>query len=201
MLPTAFGTEKPLQEETLRNGLVLSTVLVSVVLAGCGSGAGTAPEPSTSGGETPPAETTSAYPPRTGPVKSLDVSDQCSLVKPDQATSLGADQPQEPTQSSGKTGCDHIKGEAGGGFMVFVSADKSETMQKFADARKSKVQMSDIAGYPAAEIGDDRNCLLSVDVSDHGQLFFNTLVSDGQSVPCDLTKRFAEVALQNLPNA
>lgn len=184
----------------MRNGLVLSTVLAGVVLAGCGSGAGPAPAPAPSGGETPPAETTSAYPPRSGPAKSLDVSDQCSLVKPDQATSLGADQPQEPSQSSGKTGCDHLKGEAGGGFMVFVSADKSETMHRFADAR-TNVQVIDIGGYPAAQIGDDTSCLLSVDVSDQGQLFFNTLVSDGQSVPCDLTKRFAEVALQNLPNA
>lgn len=185
----------------MRNGLVLSTVLASFVLAGCGSGAGSAPTPTTPGGEeTPPAETTSAYPPRTGPAKSLEISDQCSLVKPDQATSLGADQPQKPTQSSGKTGCDNVKGEAGGGFMVFVSADKSETMQKFADAR-TDVQVTDIGGYPAAQIGDDTNCLLSLDVSDQGQLFFNTLVSDGQNNPCDLTKRFAEVALQNLPNA
>lgn len=185
----------------LRSGLVLSTVLAGVLLAGCGSGAGTTPTPTAPGTEPPAGETSSAYPPRTSGAKSLEIGDQCSMVTAEQATALGADQAPKVGESNGKPGCDYLQGEAGGGFMVFVAANKAETMQKFANARKSKVQMMDIGGYPTAQVGDDKSCLLSVDVADQGSLYINTLVSNGQHDPCDLSKRFAETALQNLPNA
>lgn len=84
--------------------------------------------------------------------------------------------------------------------MVFVAVDKSVTMQKFAELRPS-TQMTDIGGYPTGEIGDDTSCLHSVDISDHGSLLINTLVSDGKNVPCELSRKFAEVAWQNIPNA
>ncbi|SDZ39078.1 Protein of unknown function [Saccharopolyspora shandongensis] len=74
-------------------------------------------------------------------------------------------------------------------------------MQKFADARKSSVQMIDISGYPTAQVGNKTNCLLALDVSDQGSLYVNTVAPSGNPNPCDLSKQFAEAALKNLPNA
>ncbi|MEV0696611.1 DUF3558 domain-containing protein [Saccharopolyspora sp. NPDC050389] len=187
------------EESIVRKGLAVGAVLISVLVAGCGGGAETPEPPAETNSSSEPTATQSA---RTAPVKSLDVSDQCSLVAETRAKSFGADQAAEPGESNGKKGCDYMKGVSGGGFIVFVSADKSQTMQKFADARKSKTQMIEVGGYPAAQVPvDQASCLLALDVSDQGSLYINTLVPSGSPNPCDLSKQFAEAALQNLPDA
>lgn len=183
----------------MRKGLGVGLALAGLVMGGCSSPGEPAPVP-----EPPEAAVPSEVAPvssaRTSPVKSLDLAEPCVIVTFDQAKHLGADQEPEPGESNGKPGCDYLQGEAGGGFMIFVAADRSETMQKFAEKR-SRARIVDIGGYPTAEIGDETSCLHSVDVSDQGALFLNTLVSDGKNVPCELSRRFAEAALQNLPNA
>lgn len=187
-----------LKEKDLRKGLALSAVAVSLLLGGCSGAESRESQPEAPAPAVPP-ETTAARSARTAPAKSLDLAEPCVVVSQSQAQKLGADQVPKVRESNDKIGCDYLQGEAGGGFMVFVSADKSETMQKFADMRSSNVQMTEIGGYPTAQIGDDTNCLLSLDVSDHGHLFLNTLVSDGEGDPCGLSRQFAELALQNLP--
>lgn len=194
MRPMACG------EEILRKGLALGAVLASLFLAGCGGGAD----------ETRPTEEQTAAPEtsassqsgRTSPAKSLDLADQCAIIAGDQAKQLGADQEPRAVESNGIPGCRYNMGASGGGFMVFVGVDKSKTMQQFADARKSSVEMTDISGYPTAQLGTNKtNCTLSLDVADKGSLFVNGLVSSGDPNPCELSKRFAEAALQNLPGA
>ncbi|WP_245761718.1 DUF3558 domain-containing protein [Saccharopolyspora shandongensis] len=186
-------------EEIVRKRLAVGAVLASMLLAGC-SGGPTEPPRTTSTGSAP-SEPTVTQSNRSAQAKSLDVADQCSIVTEPQAKSLGADQPPETSDSNGKAGCDYLQGKSGGGFIVFVSADKSQTMQKFADARKSSVQMIDISGYPTAQVGNKTNCLLALDVSDQGSLYVNTVAPSGNPNPCDLSKQFAEAALKNLPNA
>ncbi|MDA3650187.1 DUF3558 domain-containing protein [Saccharopolyspora indica] len=184
----------------MRKGLALGAVLASLFLAGCGGGTGeTGPSSEQSAA---PETSASSQPERTSPPKSLDLADQCAIITGDQAKQLGADQEPRAVESSGVPGCRYNLGASGGGFMVFVGADKSQTMQQFADARKSSIEMTDISGYPTAQLGTNKtNCTLSVDVSDQGSLFVNALVSSGDPNPCDLSKRFAEAALQNLPGA
>lgn len=182
----------------MRKALAVGAFLASAVLAGC-SGQEGGDAPPTSDNATPAVK---PQPHRAAPTKSLDVAEPCSVVSQDQAKSLGADQPPEPGDSNGKPGCDYLQGASGGGFMVFISADKSQTMQKFADARRSSAQMLDVGGYPAAQVGTNKtNCLLSLDVSDQGSLYINTLVPHGDPNPCELSKQFAQAAIQNLPNA
>lgn len=186
------------EESIVRKGLAVSAVLISVLVAACGGGAETPAHPVETNRSAEPTPSQSA---RTAPAKSLEVSDQCSLVTQAEAESLGADQAAKPGESNGKQGCDYMKGESGGGFIMFVAADKARTMQKFADERKSKAQMIDVGGYPAAQVEvDQASCLLAVDVSDQGSLFINSLVPHGDPKPCDLAKQFAESAIQNLPN-
>ncbi|MBB5152738.1 DUF3558 domain-containing protein [Saccharopolyspora phatthalungensis] len=183
----------------MRKGLAISAVLASLVLAGCSGGSDeTGP---TTDASAPPSEPTATQSARTAPAKSLDI-DRCSIVSQAQAKQLGADQQPRERDSNGTPGCNYDLGTSGAGFMVFLAADKAETMQKFADARRSNVKMIDIGGYPAARVGTNKtNCLLSLDISDKGSLYVNTLVPSGTPNPCDLSMQFAEAALQNLPNA
>ncbi|MEV0054190.1 DUF3558 domain-containing protein [Saccharopolyspora shandongensis] len=191
--------QKLSEEEILRKGLAVSAVLASVLLAGCsGGGGGTTPPTATSAASEP----TTSQSARTAPAKSLDVADRCSIVSQDQAKQLGADQEPRERESNGKPGCNYDLGTSGGGFMVFVAADKKQTMQKFADSRKSSVEMTEVGGYPAAQVLVDKSsCLLALDVSDQGSLYVNGLVPSGSLNPCDLSKQFAEAAIKNLPNA
>ncbi|GAA0515289.1 hypothetical protein GCM10011581_49100 [Saccharopolyspora subtropica] len=182
----------------MRKGLAVGAVLASVLLAGCSGGGDVTP----SAGTSTPTEPTTSQSARTAPAKSLDVADRCSIVTSDQARQLGADQSPRERESNGKPGCNYDLGRSGGGFMVFVAADKSQTMQKFADARKSSVQMIDISGYPTAQVAvDEASCILALDVSDEGSLYVNGLVPSGSPNPCDLSRQFAEAALTNLPDA
>ncbi|MEU6261612.1 DUF3558 domain-containing protein [Saccharopolyspora shandongensis] len=184
----------------MRKGLAASAVLVGLLLAGCSGGARETPP--TTDASVPTSESTSAQSARSGPAKSLDLGDRCSIVSESQAKELGADQQPRERESNGTPGCNYDLGTSGAGFMVFVAVDKTETMPQFADARRSSVQMIDIGGYPAAQVGTNKtNCLLSLDVSSQGSLYINTLVPSGNQNPCDLSKRFAEAALKNLPNA
>ncbi|MFD0487146.1 DUF3558 domain-containing protein [Saccharopolyspora spinosporotrichia] len=168
------------------------------MLAGCGGG----------GAETPPGDggATSAQPPsetkstRTAPQKSVSVADRCSVVSADQARAIGADQAPEERESTGFLGCDYQLGKTAEGWLVFVSATDKETMQDFAEGASDGVP-TNVGGYPATQVGDERRCLLSVDVSDKGSLYINTVVSEAPVEPCGLSKQFADAALKNLPNA
>lgn len=119
----------------------------------------------------------------------------------EQARSIGADQPPRERESNGVPGCNYDLGETGKGFMVFVAVDSSETMQEFAAKRSSSVEMIDVAGYPTAEVGTtDINCMLSLDISDKGSLLINTVAREGPD-SCEVSKKFAEAAVKNLPDA
>lgn len=184
----------------MRKGLAAGAVLASFVLAGC-SGSGGATDPGTSAPVEPPAPETSSA--RAAPAKALDLPDACAVVTAEQAQSLGADQAPRPNEMHGTAGCSYQAGEAGsnGGWSAFVSADKSQTLQDFT-AGMDGVENVDVAGYPAAQIGTNAtNCILVLDVSDQGSLSIETLARTGTPNPCELSKKVAEAAVQNLPNA
>jgi hypothetical protein len=180
----------------VHKGLAAGVVLIALLAAGCGSGKG-APGP-----ESPaPSAPSPNQPKRSASAKSLQLADKCSVVTSAQAGSLGADQPPRPRDSNGKPGCDYDQGAASAGFAVFVAADTSQTMEKFASMRSQSAQHFDLSGYPAARVAvGTTNCLLAVDVSDQGSLYINTLVPSGNPNPCDLSQKFAQAAVQNLPN-
>ncbi|MER5390960.1 DUF3558 domain-containing protein [Saccharopolyspora sp. NPDC002686] len=179
----------------------MSAVLASVLLAGCSAGSegSQSPDTDTSSTQTAPSEPTPEQSSRTAPVKSLEIGDQCSVLSEAQAQELGADQAPRARESNGRPGCNYALGQAGTKFSVFVSVDKTETMKKLA-AGKPGSQPTEVAGYPAVEVGIKTNCIVSLDISDQGQLFVNSSVSSGDPNPCDLAKRFAEAAVNNLPN-
>ncbi|KAA5832103.1 DUF3558 domain-containing protein [Saccharopolyspora hirsuta] len=189
--------------ENLRKGLAASAVLASVLLAGCSGGSG---EPVPTGTGTPQEQVTSEAPAtqsaRTAPAKSLEIGDRCAIISEAQVKELGADQAPRERESNGKPGCSYGRGTAGVDATVFVAVDKSSTMQKYAESATKEPEKSEIAGYPAVQVSlVETNCTLVLDVSDQGSLFVNTVVSSADPNPCELSKRFAEAALQNLPNA
>ncbi|WP_170210339.1 DUF3558 domain-containing protein [Saccharopolyspora antimicrobica] len=183
----------------MRKGLAVGAVFAAVLLAGCSGGGNTTETTAAS----TPAEQPSSPPSsaRTAPAKSLDISDKCGIVAESQWRNLGGDQAPRPRELEGIAGCGYAAGEAGtdGGWSVFVGTDPNQTFKDFVDS--SDAEMTEVAGYPAAEVGGvPTNCILVLDVSDQGSLAVHTLARTGNPNPCDLSKQFAEAALQNLPN-
>lgn len=184
----------------MRKGLIVGAAFVSVVLTGC-SGGGAAPGPSSTA---PPTETPA--PPsssRTGPAKSLQVADACGVLSPEQQQALGISGAPRARESNGVPGCTFESGDAGsaGGWSAFVAVKPGETMQQFTE-RMANEQPATVAGYPAVQIAqNNRNCILSVDVSDQGSVFVNGISRDESADACEAIKKVAEAAVQNLPNA
>ncbi|MGP4020029.1 DUF3558 domain-containing protein [Saccharopolyspora sp. 5N708] len=176
-------------------------LFASLLLSGCaGNGDGTEPPQTSASAESSTLETSSA---RTGPAKSLDLSDACSIVTEAQWKELGGDQPPNARESNGKPGCNYEAGESGsdGGWNVFVAADTARNLKQFVDTSPN-AETTEVAGYPAAQVGTTgTNCIVVVDVADQGSLFINGLTRSTNPNPCDLSKQFAEAAIQNLPDA
>lgn len=183
----------------MRKGLTVGAIFASVVLAGCSGGGATTESPTSA-----PAETTA--PPsssRTAPAKSLQVGDACGVLTPEQQQALGADQPPRARESRGMQGCNFMSGDAGtaAGWNAFVSVTPTQTMQKFMKMHTT-AESTTVAGYPAANTEiNNRNCTVSVDVSDKGSVVVNGMSRDESVNGCDVMKKVAEAVVQNLPNA
>lgn len=179
--------------EILRRALAAGGIL-GLLLAGCSSGAGqSVPTPTSSAPSTPQ---------RAAPAKSLKVSNQCSIIQESQWRAIGADQAPYTRSSNGVPGCEYQLGEAGGnGWSVFVGTDTSTTMAQFA-AQRPGAQDSSVSGYPVATAKiNSESCILAADVADQGSLLVNVLTPTGQPDGCGLATKFAQAAIQNLPNA
>lgn len=186
----------------MRKGLAGSAILASVMLAGCSSGGAETP-PTGAGGDSSamPTPTSKAGPQRTAPAKSLALPDKCAVVAEEQWRFLGADQPPQQLESNGKQGCKYQSGAAGttAGWIMFIAVDPNRTMQEYADSADDATS-SNINGYPAVQVDNGSGCLTTVDVSDKGSLFINN-ISRADEKACELSKKFAKAALENLPNA
>ncbi|MEU6261606.1 DUF3558 domain-containing protein [Saccharopolyspora shandongensis] len=174
----------------MRKELAAGAVAAGLLLTGCSTGAAPADQPPNGSN-------------RAAAAKSLEVSDPCSLVAPEQAKELGLDQEPKPADSGGKPGCRYESGTPGGpGWSVFVAADAKRTFQQFTEA-EPKAQKLDIGGYPAAKVNDPSGCTLVVDVADSGSLLVSALVRSGAPIAvgtsCDAAKRTTEAALKTLP--
>lgn len=191
------------EEEILRKGLAATAVLTSLVLAGCGGGSAETP-PTGEGGssESAPAPSNESESQRTAPAKSLELPEECAIVTQQQSQELGADQQPRQRESVGTSGCQYESGKASTGWAVFVAADTKETLADFKKERGTLADDVEISGYPAAQVDTtDTDCMVSVDVSDNGSLFVQTLSPQGNPAPCELSKKFAEAAVKNLPDA
>ncbi|MFB9567852.1 DUF3558 domain-containing protein [Saccharopolyspora hordei] len=171
--------------------------------AGCG---GEASPPAGSTDTAPPApETSKPQSARTGPAKAVEVADKCSIVTEQQATALGADQPLRERDSNGQLGCTYQKGKAGTpGWSAFVAVDGGSTFTAEVEARNEPTKKGEVAGYPIAGYDSGRGCVLYADVSDQGYLIVNiarTSTADPGIDMCQQAEKFAEAAIQNLPNA
>lgn len=174
--------------------VIAMAVVCTAVLAGCANEPGT-PTPAPEQAQGSPSK-------RTAPAKSLVSADACAVVTEPQRQQLGADQPPRVRDVLGKQACHYQHGMAGaGGWAVAVAVDSTQTMGDFARQRGSLGTPLEIAGYPAVQVPTAKNCLMSVDIADRGSLYLNTLSASGTPRPCELSKQFAEAALQNLPNA
>lgn len=183
----------------MRKGLTIGAVFASVLLAGC-SGGGASTEPPT---DTPSETTAPPSSARTAPAKALQVADACSVLTPEQQQALEANEPPRARESNGVPGCTFEDGgeSAADGWTAFVAVKADQTMQQFTEAQTNE-QPTDVAGYPAMQIGtNNRNCMVSVDVSDQGSVFVNGLSRNEAVNGCDITKKVAEAVVQNLPNA
>lgn len=187
----------------MRKGLAAVAVFSSLAVAGCSAGgADSAPPP-----QQPAPPPAPAGPARTAPAKSLDVADKCSILKSDQLQQLGLDQPPRPFDITGQgvPGCRYQQGQAvsEGGAAVNVGVNPRETMAQFQATHQGKNSQVDIAGYPAVDNVPVRiNCVVSMDVSDHGSLSVVSQVGPGgHTDPCQIANQAAQAAVQNLPNA
>ncbi|MDA3630218.1 DUF3558 domain-containing protein [Saccharopolyspora sp. WRP15-2] len=187
----------------MRKGLAAGAVLASLFLAGCGGQA--SPPAESADAPTQSAETSTPKSARTAPAKSLEVADKCSIVTEQQATALGADQAPRARDSNGQAGCTYQKGKAGTtGWGAFVAASEGSTFNAEVESRGEATKKGEVAGYPTAGYDSGRGCVLFADVSDQGYLLVNILrtSTDDPGVDmCQQAEKFAEAAIQNLPNA
>jgi hypothetical protein len=190
-----------LEEQIVGKGLAASAVLVGLLAAGCASGNGQ-PLPTT--GAAPPPAPTADQPKRTAPAKSLQLADKCSIVSEQQWRALGADQPPRARNSNGQDGCNYGKGKFGTtGWSIFVAAAGGTTFQQEAAQRGQPTKASIVAGYPVAEYSTGNGCVLFADISDQGHLIANIInnSTDNPGVDlCQQAEKFAQAAVQNLPN-
>lgn len=190
----------------MRKGLVASTLLCGLLVAGCGGQSSDAGSDSPGAGQ-PPEPPSQPKPSRTAPAKQLQVADPCSIIPDEKRNELGLDQPPRPRESNGKPGCQYQAEQAGssGGWGAFVAADSSRTMQQFSQSSAGQGMDENIAGYPIHLVDSGGGCLAAVDVSDSGSLFINALVRPGADRAkinaCEQVKSVAEAATQSLPNA
>lgn len=199
-MPRAASTEA-----LLRKGFAASVVALGLLAAGCGAGAQT-PQPTTGGQAAPAPTSTAAGPKRTGPAKSLTVADKCSLVPQQQWQGLGADQTPRARDSNGQSGCTYQKGAAGTtGWSVFVAAAPGTTFQQEVEQRGQPAASGELGGgYPFAEFPVATGCVLFADVSDQGHLIANIARNSPDDPGVDLcqqAQKFAQAAVQSLPNA
>ncbi len=183
----------------MRKGLTLGAILGGVLLAGC-SGGGAAPEPPSSAPVEPPAPPSSS---RTAPAKQLQVADACGVLTPEQQQAIGVNEPPRARESNGVPGCTFEDGgdNATDGWSAFAAVKQGETLQQFTE-RMANEQPATVAGYPAVQIASgNRNCIVSVDVSDQGSVFVNGISRNEAVNGCDVMKKVAEAVVQNLPNA
>ncbi|SFT32610.1 Protein of unknown function [Actinopolyspora lacussalsi subsp. righensis] len=192
---------------TVTTGISLAAGLL--LLAGCGGGqTGQAAQDTTDTGTSAPTSTSSGagvgLPERTAPAKSLDLSEPCAIISQQQATNLGVNQPLESANSNEKKGCRYQKGNPGteGGWYIFVAADTKQTAQDFS-SRSPDGRVTKISGYHAYQVDDGGACMIAVDVSDEGSIFINgiTRLQKNRAAACPISTKFAEAAIENLPEA
>ncbi|NHD15559.1 MULTISPECIES: DUF3558 domain-containing protein [Actinopolyspora] len=192
----------------MRNTITTSISLLAgiLLLAGCGGQTDQTAQNTTTGANTPTSTSNAAgvnLPERTAPAKSLKLDNPCSIITQQQQSNLEVDQPTEGKNLSDNHGCDYKRGKSGseGGWAMFVAADTDRTTQEFADKRPSG-KVASIAEYPAYQVEKQYGCLVAMDVSDSGSLFVNgTTRLQTRAAPCSVATKFAESAIENLPNA
>jgi hypothetical protein len=128
-------------------------------------------------------------------------------VTQQQWQTLGADQTPRARVSNGQSGCNYGKGQAGtsGSWSIFVAASPGTTFQQEAGQRATPTHSGQLdGGYPFADYSLVTGCVLFADVSDQGHLIANI----GRNSPdspgfdlCQQAEKFAQAAIQNLPNA
>ncbi|MFI0466077.1 DUF3558 domain-containing protein [Saccharopolyspora sp. 5N102] len=188
-----------------RKALMVGAALLGLVLAGCG---GPAEDPPSDGQETTGQSTATqepVTPPRTGPAKAAEIASKCSIVAESQWKSLGADEEPRERTSNGLAGCQYQKGKAGtAGWGVFVAVSGNASFDEEVGKRRDPNKIADLAGYPAAAYQESTGCVLYVNISDKGFLISNiakTSTADPGVDMCQQAEKFAEAAIQNLPNA
>ncbi|GAA4848384.1 hypothetical protein GCM10025787_33830 [Saccharopolyspora rosea] len=193
------------EEMLRRKALAAVAVLAGLAVTSCGGGG--AAEPSV-GHETPGQATGApkpATPPRTGPAKATALADKCAVVTEEQWRELGADKAPRERTSNGKPGCQYQKGDAGAqGWGVFVAVSDQTSFEEQVQKRSAPTKTTDLGGYPAAEYQSKLGCVLFAGVSDRGFVISNALstsTADPGVDMCQQAEKFAQAAIQNLPNA
>ncbi|WP_190822903.1 DUF3558 domain-containing protein [Saccharopolyspora pogona] len=192
-------------EEDLRKVFVAGSIIFGLVLTGCGGN----PENTTPGGdatsEKPTATEESPTPPRSGPAKATDVAEKCSIVPESVSQGEGADQAPRELESNGRMGCKYQKGKAGTpGWSVFVAVSGQTSYDAEVGKRVQPTKTADLGGYPGVEYQDGTGCVLYADISDNGFLIANagkTGTADPGVDLCQQAEKFAQAAIQNLPDA
>ncbi|MER7014145.1 DUF3558 domain-containing protein [Saccharopolyspora sp. NPDC000359] len=195
--------------EALRKALAVSSLALALVVAGCGSN----PSDSTGGGDaTSGQEMTESSatskpsgPPRTGPAKVTDVADKCSIVNQPQWQSEGADQAPRELELNDRLGCKYQQGQAGSaGWSVFVAVNGESSYDEEVSKLTQSTAAVDLGGYPAVKYELATNCILYANISDQGLLVANAGRNSSSATDvnlCERAEKFAQLAIQNLPDA
>lgn len=136
----------------------------------------------------------------------MNVADKCSIVTQQQWQALGADQTPRARVSLGQSGCNYAKGQAGTtGWTVFVAASPGTTFQQESSQRGQPTHSGTFdGGYPYSDYAVTTGCVLFADVSDQGHLIANVARNSPDDPGVDLcqqAEKFAQAAVQSLPNA
>ncbi len=185
---------------------VVAVLALAAVLASCSAGgrkpaaadasADAAPEPSASAPDDP-------IQPVRNP-KDLAAIQPCLLLTAAQLEANRIDQPGQPRDLLGSTGCQWSDKARTREFAVFVDIGNDVLRNVYSQRDTIPVlEVTQVAGQPAIRTKDDVNstsCYFRVAAADNQTLILRyTSLGPGREDPCIPAKAFAETVIGNLP--
>jgi hypothetical protein len=184
---------------------VLAVLGMVVVLAGCSSGSGPPDDATAGSGAVPIKASDDPIPPVRNPRSQIAVQ-PCLLLTPAQLDIHRIDQPGQPKNALGNTGCNWTDKARTREFAVFVDIGNDVLHNVYSQRENIPVlEVTEVAGLPAIRTMDDVNgssCYFRVATSETQTLIVRfTSLRQVREDPCPPAKVFAETIIGNLPPA
>ncbi|MGB8961637.1 MAG: DUF3558 family protein [Pseudonocardiaceae bacterium] len=136
--------------------------------------------------------------------KNLSAIQPCMLVTPTQLDAYRIDQPGEPKDTLGNTGCEWTDKAHTREFAAFVDIGNDVLHNVYSQRDSIPIlEVTQVAGQPAIRTKDDANspsCYFRVAAAENETLILRyTSLGPGHEDPCIPAKAFTETIIGNLP--